>query len=95
LDSGCGDYERLWLTTSLRGVINGTLKIRTMSEEIHSGDASGVVPSTFRILRKLLDRIDCVETGYVNEKFQVNIPPERYEETFVRNLFYFIFSSYI
>lgn len=54
-----------------------------MTEEVHSGDCSGVIPSTFRILRKLLDRVDCVETGYVNEKFQVNIPPDRYGEAFV------------
>ena len=63
-----------------------------MTEEIHSGDASGVIPSTFRILRLLLDRIDCVETGYVNEKFQVNIPPDIYEEAFVRNLTKYILS---
>ena len=24
LDSGCGDYERLWATTSLRGLVGGT-----------------------------------------------------------------------
>ena len=83
MDSGAGDYERLWLTTSLRGVVNGTLMIKTATEEIHSGDASGVIPSTFRVLRKILDRVDCVDTGYVDERFQVNIPPDRYEEAFV------------
>lgn len=54
-----------------------------MTEEIHSGDASGVIPSNFRILQTLLSRIESLETGYVNEMFQVNIPPERYEEAFV------------
>lgn len=84
MDSGAGDYERLWLTTSLRGVITATLKIRCMSEEIHSGDVSGVLPSAFRILRMLLNRVDCVETGKVHDKFQVNIPADKYEEAYVR-----------
>lgn len=68
----------------MRGVITGVLKIRCMNEEIHSGDASGVLPSTFRVLRMLLDRVDCVETGNVHEKFQENIPADRYEEAYVR-----------
>src|SRR5438093_13555679 len=57
LDSGCGDYERLWVTTSLRGLAAGTLTIDVLSEGVHSGDASGVVPSSFRIARHLLDRL--------------------------------------
>ena len=57
--------------------------MKAQTEEIHIGDASGVIPSTFRIIRMLLDRVDCVETGYVNEKFQVNIPPDRYEDALV------------
>ena len=51
LDSGCGDYERMWVTTSLRGVINATLSVSTLTEGVHSGAASGIVPSSFRILR--------------------------------------------
>ncbi|MBS0383884.1 MAG: M20/M25/M40 family metallo-hydrolase [Proteobacteria bacterium] len=65
LDSGCGDYERLWLTTSLRGLVGGTLRVDVLSEGVHSGDASGVVPSSFRILRQLLARLENVETGEV------------------------------
>src|SRR6185437_919372 len=57
LDSGCGDYERLWATTSLRGLAGGTLSVEVLTEGVHSGDASGIVPSSFRIARKLLDRI--------------------------------------
>ena len=57
LDSGCGDYERLWLTTSLRGLVGGTLRVDVLTEGVHSGDASGVVPSSFRILRQLLNRV--------------------------------------
>jgi acetylornithine deacetylase/succinyl-diaminopimelate desuccinylase-like protein len=51
LDSGCGDYERLWATTSLRGLVGGTLTVDVLTEGVHSGDASGVVPSSFRIAR--------------------------------------------
>lgn len=78
LDSGCGDYDRLWLTTSLRGLLGGTLRIDVLEEGVHSGDASGVVPSSFRILRMLLDRLDDVSTGKVTSKeFQATIPEDR------------------
>jgi acetylornithine deacetylase/succinyl-diaminopimelate desuccinylase-like protein len=65
LDSGCGDYERLWLTNSLRGLIGGVLRVDVLKEGVHSGDASGVVPSSFRVLRQLLNRLENVETGQV------------------------------
>jgi acetylornithine deacetylase/succinyl-diaminopimelate desuccinylase-like protein len=65
LDSGCGDYDRLWLTTSLRGLVGGALKVEVLSEGVHSGDASGVVPSSFRILRQLLARLENADTGEV------------------------------
>lgn len=78
LDSGCGDYERLWVTTSLRGVIGGTLRVDVLEEGVHSGDASGVAPSSFRIMRKLLERIEDVDTGTVLvEELNVAIPSER------------------
>ena len=78
LDSGCGDYDRLWLTTSLRGLVGGTLKIDVLEEGVHSGDASGIVPSSFRILRMLLDRIDDVSTGGVTPAaFHAPIPDDR------------------
>src|ERR1700730_8683143 len=63
LDSGCGNYDQLWLTTSLRGVASGTLTVRVLDEGVHSGDASGIVPSSFRILRRLLSRLEDEETG--------------------------------
>src|SRR3990167_9853784 len=53
LDSGCGNYEQLWMTTSLRGLVGGTLTINVLKEGVHSGSASGIVPSCFRILRQL------------------------------------------
>ncbi len=78
LDSGCGDYERLWLTTSLRGIAAGTLTVRVLTEGVHSGDASGVVPSSFRILRALLSRIEDETTGEIRlPELYVQIPPQR------------------
>lgn len=63
LDSGCGNYEQLWLTTSLRGMVIGNLTVRVLSEGVHSGAASGIVPSSFRIARALLSRIEDPVTG--------------------------------
>jgi acetylornithine deacetylase/succinyl-diaminopimelate desuccinylase-like protein len=81
LDSGCGNYEQLWGTTSLRGLVNGVLTVEVLSEGVHSGDASGVVASSFRILRELLERIDDAETGVVRHAaFHAPIPPERGEQ---------------
>jgi acetylornithine deacetylase/succinyl-diaminopimelate desuccinylase-like protein len=65
LDSGCGDYERLWLTTSLRGLTSGALTVTVLSEGVHSGDASGVVASSFRIARALISRVEDEATGAV------------------------------
>ena len=81
LDSGCGNYEQLWGTTSLRGLVNGTLTVEVLSEGVHSGDASGVVASSFRIARELLDRVDDAQTGVVHlAAFHAPIPPERGEQ---------------
>lgn len=65
LDSGCGNYEQLWVTTSLRGIAAGTLTVEVLTEGVHSGDAGGIVPSSFRIARALLDRLDDASTGAV------------------------------
>jgi acetylornithine deacetylase/succinyl-diaminopimelate desuccinylase-like protein len=78
LDSGCGNYDQLWLTTSLRGMASGTLGIRVLEEGVHSGHASGVVPSSFRILRRLLSRLEDEATGAIRpSEFHARIPPER------------------
>jgi len=69
LDSGCGNYEQLWISTTLRGVISTELKVTVLNEGVHSGDGSGVVPSSFRIIRQLLNRIENVETGEVVDNF--------------------------
>ena len=76
--SGCGNYDQLWLTTSLRGMVSGTLKVRVLTEGVHSGDASGVVPSSFRILRQLLSRLEDEATGAVRPpELYAQIPAER------------------
>jgi acetylornithine deacetylase/succinyl-diaminopimelate desuccinylase-like protein len=81
LDSGCGDYDHLWATTSLRGVLSGTLTVEVLSEGVHSGAASGIVPSSFRILRQVLDRLEDSKTGQILVKeCHVEIPPDRLAE---------------
>ncbi|MBK5258875.1 MAG: M20 family metallopeptidase [Thermoanaerobaculia bacterium] len=81
LDSGCGNYEQLWMTTSLRGSIVGNLSVEVLTEGVHSGDASGIVPSSFRILRLLLDRLEDSTSGKVKpEWLSVEIPRNRVDE---------------
>ncbi|MDE1885802.1 MAG: M20 family metallopeptidase [Xanthomonadaceae bacterium] len=81
LDSGCGNYEQLWLTTSLRGLSGGNLTVRVLKEGVHSGDASGVVPSSFRILRNILSRLEDAATGKILPKeLHVEIPAQRVEQ---------------
>jgi acetylornithine deacetylase/succinyl-diaminopimelate desuccinylase-like protein len=78
LDSGCGNYDQLWMTTSLRGIASGTLTVQVLDEGVHSGDASGVVPSSFRILRRLLSRLEDEETGAVRPaELYAQVPSER------------------
>ncbi len=78
LDSGCGNYEQLWLTTSLRGMVIGALTVRVLTEGVHSGAASGIVPSSFRIARQLLSRIENGETGEITvPELKVAIPEDR------------------
>src|SRR5207244_9982261 len=78
LDSGCGNYDQLWLTTSLRGVASGTLTVKVLDEGVHSGDASGVVPSSFRILRQLLSRLEDETNGAIKPaSLYAQIPAER------------------
>ena len=78
LDSGAGNYDQLWLTTSLRGMASGTLKVQILTEGVHSGDASGLVPSSFRIMRQVLDRLEDSATGrLLPASFHCAVPPER------------------
>ena len=78
LDSGAGNYDQLWLTTSLRGMAAGTLKVEILTEGIHSGDASGLVPSSFRIMRQVLDRLEDSATGrLLPASFHCEVPADR------------------
>jgi acetylornithine deacetylase/succinyl-diaminopimelate desuccinylase-like protein len=81
LDSGAGNYDQLWLTTSLRGMASGVLKVEILTEGVHSGDASGVVPSSFRIMRQVLDRLEDSKTGrLLPQSFHCEVPAERMEQ---------------
>ena len=81
LDSGCGNYEALWATTSLRGLAGGTLTVEVLKEGVHSGGASGIVPSSFRILRALLARLEDERTGeIIPRELHPEIPKERIEQ---------------
>ena len=78
LDSGAGNYDQLWLTTSLRGMVSGVLKVEILSEGVHSGDASGLVPSSFRILRHVLDRLEDSASGeLLPPSFHCELPASR------------------
>jgi acetylornithine deacetylase/succinyl-diaminopimelate desuccinylase-like protein len=80
LDSGCGNYDQLWGTTSLRGLINGVLTVEVLTEGVHSGAASGIVPSSFRIARQILSRLEDERTGVIARDFHVEPPPARVTE---------------
>jgi acetylornithine deacetylase/succinyl-diaminopimelate desuccinylase-like protein len=78
LDSGAGNYDQLWLTNSLRGLAAGVLKVQILTEGVHSGDASGLVPSSFRIMRQVLDRLEDSATGrLLPAAFHCEVPAER------------------
>ena len=81
LDSGCGNYDQLWCTTSLRGLAGGNLRVDVLDEGVHSGDASGVVASSFRVLRTLLSRLEDENTGrIIPEALHAEVPAERLEQ---------------
>jgi len=81
LDSGCGNYDQLWSTASLRGVMVADLTVSILREGVHSGDASGIVPSSFRILRHVLNRLEDSATGKILPPWlHAEIPPNRIAE---------------
>lgn len=81
LDAECGNYEQLWCTTSLRGNLVGTLTVEVLREGVHSGSASGVVPSSFRIARSLLSRVEDEGSGrIVLDALQPDVPAQRLEQ---------------
>ncbi len=81
LDSGAGNYDQLWLTVSLRGMAAGTLSADVLEEGVHSGYASGVVPSSFRVLRQLISRLEDEDTGKVLPDYlHAEIPEQRMQQ---------------
>ena len=78
LDAECGNYDQFWCTTSLRGNLTGALRVEVLTEGVHSGSASGIVPSSFRILRQLISRIEDEQNGRILlEDLYVEIPVQR------------------
>ena len=78
LDSGCVDDSRLWATTNLRGLASGVLRVDVLEHGIHSGEGSGVVASSFRILRQILDRVEDSATGEILlPELHVDVPADR------------------
>jgi acetylornithine deacetylase/succinyl-diaminopimelate desuccinylase-like protein len=78
LDAECGNYQQLWCTTSLRGNLVGTLRVRVLSEGVHSGMATGISPTPFRILEQLLARIENPVTGDILlDELQASLPRDR------------------
>lgn len=81
LDSGCGNYDQLWCTSSLRGLAGGTLSVEVIGQGAHSGDASGIVPDSFRIVRQLIDRIENAKTGEILlQECLAEIPKSRQQQ---------------
>lgn len=81
LDSGASDYDRLWLTTSLRGLVQATVTVRVLEYGQHSGNSGGIVPDSFRVLRQLLDRLEDSATGEVRlPEMHTEIPADRRTE---------------
>lgn len=81
LDAECGNYDQFWCTTSLRGNLIGTLRVDVLREGVHSGMASGIAPSSFRILRQLLDRIEDSATGEVRvAALRAPMPADRQQQ---------------
>jgi acetylornithine deacetylase/succinyl-diaminopimelate desuccinylase-like protein len=78
LDAECGNYQQVWCTTSLRGNLVATLRVRVLSEGVHSGMATGIAPTPFRILEQLLARIESPVSGdLLLDELHVSIPPDR------------------
>jgi acetylornithine deacetylase/succinyl-diaminopimelate desuccinylase-like protein len=78
LDAECGNYDQVWCTTSLRGNVTGTLAVRVLTEGVHSGMATGIAPTPFRILEQLLARIENPVTGdLLLDDLHVTLPADR------------------
>jgi acetylornithine deacetylase/succinyl-diaminopimelate desuccinylase-like protein len=78
LDAECSNYDQVWCTTSLRGNLVGRLTVRVLTEGVHSGMATGIAPTPFRIAAQLLARIENSVTGdLLLDELQVTLPKDR------------------
>jgi acetylornithine deacetylase/succinyl-diaminopimelate desuccinylase-like protein len=78
LDAECGNYDQVWCTTSLRGNLTGRLHVRVLTEGVHSGMATGIAPTPFRIVSQILSRVENPVTGdLLLEELQASIPKDR------------------
>ena len=81
LDSTAGNYDQLWITTSLRGMLIADLTVRVLTEGVHSGAAGGIVPSSFRLLRQIISRLEDENTGVILPDFlNEQVPDVRRQE---------------
>jgi acetylornithine deacetylase/succinyl-diaminopimelate desuccinylase-like protein len=80
MDSGCKDYNTLWLTTSLRGMCAVECEVECLQESVHSGTGSGIAPDSFTVMRQLLDRLDDSKTSKVLAPISVDIPQYRIDD---------------
>jgi len=78
LDAECGNYDQVWCTTSLRGNLTGNLRVRVLTEGVHSGMATGIAPTPFRIVEQLMARLESAVTGDVLlDELQATVPKDR------------------
>lgn len=80
MDSGGGNYDQFWLTTSLRGLVTANLRVDVLKEGVHSGQGSGIYPSSFRVARELFSRIENEKTGKLPRFFYVDVPEKRKQQ---------------
>jgi len=74
LDAGAFDYNKLWLTSSLRGISLHDVTVQAGKAGYHSGEVGGIVPETFRVVRELLSRLDDPITGKMIDELHTQLP---------------------
>lgn len=81
LDAECGNYDQFWCTTSLRGNLTGTLRVDVLREGVHSGMASGIVASSMRIARNVIERVEDSATGRIKlDALHAKVPEDRLKQ---------------
>ena len=73
LDSGCPDYDRLWMANSLRGIVDIDVNIQTLDQESHYGpEASGIIAENLFLMRKIYDGlVDSTNGEFKLEEFKI------------------------